>query len=90
MYEIVDGKQRLITMMLFYENRLAYRGVHFNDLSFKDRNTFLNKAIEIAEVVDADYETILNQFILINQAGKCMDSKHLDVVRNMLKELKNE
>lgn len=90
MYEIVDGKQRLITMMLFYENRLAYRGVHFNDLSFKDRNTFLNKAIEIAEVVDADYETILNQFILINQAGKCMDSKHLDVVRNMLKELKSE
>lgn len=89
-YEIVDGKQRLITMVMFYENRLAYRGVYFNDLSFKDQNTFLNKIIEIAEITDADYETILKQFVLINQAGKCMDPAHLDAVRDILKKLKTK
>lgn len=88
MYEIVDGKQRLLTLIMFYENRLPYRGIYFNDLSAKDRNTFLDKAIELDEITNADYKTILEQFILINQAGKCMDSAHLDTVRDTLKKLK--
>lgn len=39
-YEILDGKQRLNTLIEFYENRIAYNGKCFNDLSGMDKRTF--------------------------------------------------
>ena len=48
-YEIVDGKQRLSTLIAFYENRFPYKGYYFNDLSSADRYTFLNKNISVGK-----------------------------------------
>ena len=44
-YEIVDGKQRMLTLLAFYENRFPYKGVFYNDLSVLDKNWFIDNII---------------------------------------------
>lgn len=86
MYEIVDGKQRLITLVDFFEGRLPYQGYFFEDLGSKDRNAFLNHLISYAEIKGASHEDILRYFLFLNRGGKQMDVKHLEKVEKMLKE----
>ena len=88
-YEILDGKQRLTTLMAFYENKLPYKGVYYNDLSAKDRNTFLQHSTEYAEIRDADRETRLKYFLMLNRGGRPMDEKHLEKVEQMLYRTEN-
>lgn len=48
-YEIIDGKQRLMTLLNFYLNRFPYKGFYYNGLSAKDRRTFLDHTISWAK-----------------------------------------
>ena len=41
-YEILDGKQRLKTIIDFYENRFSYKGIYYNDLS---KHTYVAKSM---------------------------------------------
>lgn len=86
-YEILDGKQRLSTLIKFYENKLSYKGKYYNDLSGKDRNTFLEHRIAVAEVRETDRKTVLKYFLMLNRTGKAMDQSHLNEVEQMLREL---
>ena len=86
-YEILDGKQRLSTLIEFYENKLAYKGKYYNDLSWKDRITFKNHNVSVAEVRSENKKTILKYFLMLNRTGKAMDKAQLDKVENMLAEL---
>lgn len=86
-YEILDGKQRLSTLIEFYENKLAYRGKHFNELSWKDKNVFLDHIVSAAEVKETDRKNVLKYFLMLNRTGKAMDESHLNEVEQMLKEL---
>ena len=86
-YEILDGKQRLSTLLDFYENRLSYKGVYFNDLSAKDRYTFLNANITIGETENLTMEQIYEYFYTLNKTGKVMDEKHLNMIH---KQIENE
>lgn len=83
-YEILDGKQRLSTIIEFYENKLAFKGKYFNDLSKKDRLFFENHAISKAEIRESDKKTILKYFLMLNRTGKVMDEAHLNQVEKML------
>lgn len=87
LYEILDGKQRLSTIIEFFENKLAYKGKYYNDLSGEDKNTFKEHNISIAEVNRCDKASVLKYFLMLNRSGKSMDQKHLDNVQNMLNEL---
>lgn len=87
MYEIVDGKQRLITLVDFFEGRLSYQGYFFEDIGPKDRNAFLNHLISYAEIKDASHEDILRYFLFLNRGGKQMDVKHLEKVEQALKKV---
>ena len=49
-YEIVDGKQRMLTLLAFYENRFPYKGAFYNDLSALDKNWFMDASIGVAEL----------------------------------------
>ena len=88
MYEILDGKQRLLTLAAFYENRISYQGKFFNDLSGKDRHTFLNHRTPIAFVDECDRRMVLKYFLMLNRTGKSMDPKHLQMVEEKLAMLK--
>lgn len=85
-YEILDGKQRLSTIIDFYENRFPYNGVYYNDLSAKDKNVFLNHHIVQGEVRGADRKAVLKYFLMLNRTGKSMDQSQLDKVEKMLEE----
>ncbi len=83
-YEILDGKQRLSALIEFYENKLAYKGKYFNDLSKKDKRTFTDHQIAVAEVRETDKKMVLKYFLMLNRTGKSMDESHLIEVEKML------
>lgn len=87
-YEILDGKQRLNTIIEFYENRIQYKGKFFNELSLKDQRTFTNHTVAVANVDESDKKTILKYFLMLNRTGKSMDKTQLDKVEKMLCEIK--
>lgn len=85
-YEILDGKQRLSTIIEFYENRLQYKGKYYNDLSFKDRRIFKEHSIVQGEIADSKREMILKNFLMLNRTGKSMSQEQLNKVEKMLNE----
>mgnify|MGYP003290863381 CR=1 FL=1 len=86
-YEILDGKQRLSTIIEFYENRLSYKGKFYNELGSKDRNVFKQHNVSFAEVDNVDKKSILKYFLMLNRTGKAMDKAHLESVESLLKDM---
>lgn len=85
-YEIVDGKQRLLTLLAFYENRFPYKGVFYNDLSVLDKNWFMDASIGIAELdQNATRAEVLEVFLALNEGGKPVAKEVLDHARELLK-----
>ena len=85
-YEILDGKQRLTTLVEFFENRFSYKGKYYNDLDFIDRHTFLNHQISIGKLENVDKKTIYRQFLRLNRTGKPMSSSQIEKVEKLLSE----
>lgn len=85
-YEILDGKQRLSTIIEFYENRFPYKGEYYNDLSIKDKRIFGDHHISVGEIQEADKKIILKYFLMLNRTGKSMEQSQLDKVEQMLNE----
>jgi len=65
-YEIIDGKQRLRAILDFYEDRFAYKGKLFSELSHRDRSHFKNYPVMEAELHNLTREQILRYFIMLN------------------------
>lgn len=85
-YEIVDGKQRMLTLLAFYENRFPYKGVFYNDLSFLDKNWFMDASISIAELdQNTTRAEVLEVFLALNEGGKPVAKEVLDHARELLK-----
>lgn len=85
-FEILDGKQRLSTLLEFYEDRFQYRGKYYSQLSGKDKYTFQEKLLQVAEIKGASREDVLKAFLKLNRGGRIMDQKQIDHVEQMLKE----
>lgn len=85
--EILDGKQRLSTLIAFYENRFSYKGVYYNDLSGNDKQAFLNYPVSVGECRETDKKQILKIFIMLNKGGRPMSDEHLEKVEKMLTEM---
>ena len=86
-YEILDGKQRLNALIEFYENRFPYKGVYYNELSHKDKRTFTDHTVSLAEVRDASKKEVLESFLLLNRCGHVMNKAQLEKVEEMIKEM---
>lgn len=90
-YEIVDGKQRMLTLLAFYENRFPYKGVFYNDLSVLDKNWFMDASIGVAELdQNATRAEVLEVFLALNEGGKPVAKEVLDHARELLNEEKGE
>jgi len=50
LYEILDGKQRLTTIIEYIENKFSYKGIFYKDLSLEDRRLLRNRTISIADI----------------------------------------
>lgn len=81
LYEIVDGKQRLKTIVDYYENRFAYKGKYYNELSAYDKNAFKEHQISLMTIGEDEKEFVYEYFIRLNTCGKHMDQKHLEKIK---------
>ncbi len=67
MYECVDGAERLKALCEYYTDNFSYLGKKFSDLTKNDKEYFLNKFIQVA---DLDYklkeEDIRKHYLLSN------------------------
>ena len=84
--EVLDGKQRLTTLLDYYEDRFEYKGYKFSDLSRKDQNHITGYTISWVETENLTEEQKLTYFIKLNTTGKPMDEKHIEKVKHMLEE----
>lgn len=63
--EVLDGKQRLLTIFDFIENKLPVKGLFFNDLCEKDRKYLLGFSIRYTRITDAhSLDPVSNRFKL--------------------------
>lgn len=85
-YEIVDGKQRFLTLLSFFENRWSYKGAFFNDLSNKDRRKFLDAMTSFAEVRGASKADTLRLFLLLNRGGQTVTEDVLQHAQALLEQ----
>lgn len=83
-YEILDGKQRLNAISLFYENRFPYRGLFFNDLNRKEKHHFVNYSVSYAEIENITRQQKLRYFYLMNRKGRVMTDEHLRKIELMI------
>lgn len=90
LYEILDGKQRLRAILDYYEDRFAYKGKFFSDLSFEDQHHFVGYSVATCEVGDLTEEQILRYFLCLNTSGKAMSKKHLNKIKNRLKKVQEK
>lgn len=83
-YQILDGKQRLTTLVDFYLNKFPYKGVYYNELSVRDQRWFMNRSVSVGEMYEASRELILKYFIMLNTTGHVVSKEHLDKVAGLL------
>jgi len=87
-YEMLDGKQRLNTLVDFYENRFHWKGKYFNELSWRDQGHFENYSISVGYVDNMTQKQKYEYFLKLNTGGKPVSKKHLDKVRKLYNEEK--
>lgn len=85
-YECIDGRQRIETMVGFYENRIPFKGVYYNDLSKDDRQFFGNQILGVAYLRNLTYADRLDIFLSVNRAGVRVNDEHIDYVRKLRSE----
>ena len=84
-YEIVDGKQRLSTLIEFYENRFPMsNGLYYNHLTGKERSYFKNRTIQVADISKLTKNQIYELFVTLNTSGKRIDEEHINKVKEMI------
>lgn len=88
-FEVLDGKQRLSTLIDFFLDGFEYKGFLYSELPRKLQRHFREFKLPIAETryADATPQKVLEYFLRLNTGGKSMDKEHLDRVRNMLDKI---
>lgn len=87
-YDVVDGKQRLTTLVKFMNNEFTDKyGNYYSDLSEMAQHKFTNHQLfsynEMKE--DVTDEDVLKQFLSINFAGIPQSVEHINFVESLLK-----
>lgn len=85
-YEIIDGKQRMLTLLEFFENRFLYKGVYYNELQAEDKRTFLNTPVVMADLQEYDRARILKVFLLLNRGGRPVSDEVIHNAEELLRE----
>lgn len=83
-YEIIDGKQRLNTLIKFNEGRIKYKDKTIFEMHSKDRYHFTDHTIAISTVKNATQNMIYKYFVKMNTGGVTVSREHLDKVRQLI------
>lgn len=88
--DLVDGKQRLNTILEFVQDKFKdLQGYYFSDLSDKAKHTFLSTdLITYAEMEEGSTdEDVIQTFLMINFTGRVMSQEHIDYVKEIQKNM---
>lgn len=85
-YEILDGKQRLNTIIKFTEGRIKYQGKTFFELHPYDRSFFEGKSISVGEARNVTKKQIYEYFIKLNTGGVSVSKEHIEKVKSLLEK----
>jgi len=85
-YEIIDGKQRLTTIVDFYLNRFKYRGYYFSQLNRHDKNIFKGFAVLVAEIENVTDVQVMKYFKKINKTSHPITKEHFSKIDDLIKE----
>lgn len=88
MYEVVDWKQRMSTIISFFEDWFPFNWVYFSELSDEDKLHFLEFPISIAKTEQLSEKEVLELFIKLNISWKKIDDSHMDKVKNLFETIK--
>ena len=77
LYEIIDGKQRLAALIEFFEDRFAYNGIYYSQLSLVDKEQFDNYSISTGMLTNPTDKEKIATFLAVNTFGKRMDATQL-------------
>ena len=84
---IIDGKQRLSTIVDFYLGKFPYKGKYFYELSRTDRRLFEEHATTKAELPENTPKLMmLKIFLEVNRGGVPVSEEHLATVQKMYDE----
>lgn len=90
-YEVLDGKQRISTILEFVKGGFAVEGFYFNDLSLKDiirfkSVPFVYKTIKYYDKKIGETEMPLKSkielFLQVNEYGEHVSQEHLERIKN--------
>lgn len=93
--EVLDGKQRLLTIFDFIENKFSVRGLFFNDLCEEDRKYLLSFSIKYTRIADSQsFNPVSNKFkfemyMRLNFLGVKRPNVELMEIHRLLEELEN-
>jgi hypothetical protein len=89
-YEILDGKQRLQTLVDFIEGRFDYMGVKYRDMHPGDRNHFDSFNVSFSSARGMTLDQKYKYFLKLNTKGKSQTTGHLNYVRDLITRTKGE
>jgi len=75
-YEIVDGKQRLTTIIDFFLNKFKYRGYYYSELNKHDKCIFSQYPVLIAEIENVTDIQVMQYFKKINKTSHPITKAH--------------
>jgi uncharacterized protein with ParB-like and HNH nuclease domain len=81
MYEILDGKQRLSTLIEFYTDNLSYKGIKFSELSKEERREFKNVRVSVGVLNNLTEEEKIKYFIKLNTTGTPVDKSFIQSLK---------
>ena len=88
LYEILDGKQRVTTLVLFITDQFKYKGKYFSELASEDRVYFMDYNITLGETRSELSEKEKREYFLrLNTRGVEQTSAHLEKVKKQLSKL---
>lgn len=78
--EVVDGKQRLITLKLFLENKITFNGLYYKDFDKVDARFFRNLALPYYDLSHGTEKDKLEFFYRVNFTGVPQSKEHQDFI----------
>lgn len=89
-FEVIDGKQRITTLLDFHQDLFKYKDVFYSELSNHDKHTFLDYSVQICILENCDLKDKLDAFICLNTRGKDMAEDHINRVIEMRNDLEDD
>jgi hypothetical protein len=82
--KVIDGKQRINTVISYYQNEFAVDGVYYRDLSDDDKyifESFLIPAYQYTSTTPLPDDELIKWFLSINDKGMPVQQAHLATIR---------